>query len=83
MNVPIRLPDLGAGPVVLSFWHVRAGAEVFAGERLVEVLAEGITFDVSAPASGRLIEQLAYYGDALAPGQMLGVIELVRGEPGA
>ena len=76
MKVPIRLPDLGTGPVVLSFWYARAGAALFEGERLVEVLADGITFDVAAPATGRLSERLAYDGDVLTPGQTLGVMEV-------
>jgi pyruvate/2-oxoglutarate dehydrogenase complex dihydrolipoamide acyltransferase (E2) component len=48
---------------------------VFAGDRLVEVLAAGATFDVPAPATGRLVERHALPRDVLAPGQVLGVVD--------
>ena len=76
MRVPIVLPDLGAAPVVLSLWFAGVGDTVFEGERVVEVLAAGATFDVSAPVSGKLVERLAWPGDVLRPGQILGVLEL-------
>ena len=44
MRSPIVLPDLGAGPVVLSIWLARPGDHVFEGDRLVEVLVQGATF---------------------------------------
>jgi len=59
----------------LSLWYAAPGDEVFEGDRLVEVLAPGATFDVSAPACGRLIEHRAWPRELLLPGQVLGVIE--------
>ena len=59
MNTPVILPDIGAGPVVLSAWFADPGDQVFEGDRLVEVLVGGATFDVSAPATGRLTEKRA------------------------
>ncbi len=76
MRTPVVLPDLGAAPVALSLWFADVGDSVFEGERLVEVLASGATFDVSAPVSGKLVERLAWPGDVLRPGQILGVLEL-------
>ena len=58
MRTPVVLPDLGAAPVVLSLWFAGVGDTVFEGERLVEVLVAGATFDVSAPVSGKLVERL-------------------------
>jgi pyruvate/2-oxoglutarate dehydrogenase complex dihydrolipoamide acyltransferase (E2) component len=78
MRTPVLLPDLGAAPVALSLWFAGVGESVFEGERLVEVLAAGATFDVSAPVSGKLVERLAWPGDVLRPGQILGVLELER-----
>lgn len=80
MLMPILLPDLGAAPVRLSLWFSRPGDVVFEGDRLVEVLVAGATFDVSAPASGRLIERRAWPRDLLAPGQVLGVMEAAMPE---
>jgi pyruvate/2-oxoglutarate dehydrogenase complex dihydrolipoamide acyltransferase (E2) component len=78
MRTPVVLPDLGAAPVALSLWFAGVGESVFEGERLVEVLANGATFDVSAPVSGKLVERLAWPGDVLRPGQVLGFLELER-----
>jgi pyruvate/2-oxoglutarate dehydrogenase complex dihydrolipoamide acyltransferase (E2) component len=75
MRTPVILPDLGASPVRLSLWFAEPGDSVFEGDRLVEVVAPGATFDVSAPATGRLVERLAWPADLLAAGQVLGVVE--------
>jgi pyruvate/2-oxoglutarate dehydrogenase complex dihydrolipoamide acyltransferase (E2) component len=75
MRTPVVLPDVGAAPVRLSVWFAEAGDAVYAGDRLVEVLAAGATFDVPAPATGRLTERLAWPRDVLTPGQVLGVVE--------
>jgi pyruvate/2-oxoglutarate dehydrogenase complex dihydrolipoamide acyltransferase (E2) component len=75
MLKPIQLPDLLAGPVLLSVWFANTGDEVYAGDRLVEVLVGGATFDISAPVTGRLKEKLALPDDPLAPGQVLGLVE--------
>jgi pyruvate/2-oxoglutarate dehydrogenase complex dihydrolipoamide acyltransferase (E2) component len=75
MRAVIVLPDLGARPVRLSAWFADSGDEVFEGDRLVEVRVSGATFDVPAPATGRLAEKHAWPDDALGPGQVLGVVE--------
>jgi pyruvate/2-oxoglutarate dehydrogenase complex dihydrolipoamide acyltransferase (E2) component len=75
MQAPIILPELGAAPVVLSVWFADPGEWVFEGDRLVEVLVSGATFDVAAPATGRLIEKRALPNDLLEPGQVLGMVE--------
>ena len=74
MRKPVLMPDLGA-PATLSVWFASPGDAVYAGDRLVEVLVGGATFDVSSPVSGRLAEKSAWPDDALTPGQVLGVIE--------
>jgi pyruvate/2-oxoglutarate dehydrogenase complex dihydrolipoamide acyltransferase (E2) component len=75
MATPIRLPELSAGPVVLSVWFANVGDQVYEGDRLVEVLIDGATFDVPAPATGRLAEKCAFADDPVCPGQVLGTIE--------
>lgn len=75
MRTPVLLPELGAAPVRLSLWYCSPGETVFAGDRLVEVVVAGATFDVAAPASGVLVERLAWPRDVLLPGQVLGVVE--------
>ncbi|HEY7328686.1 MAG TPA: biotin/lipoyl-containing protein [Gemmataceae bacterium] len=75
MRTPIVLPELGAAPVRLTVWFSKPGDIVFEGDRLVEVAVAGATFDVSAPATGRLIEHHAWPRDLLSAGQVLGVME--------
>ena len=74
MRSPVLMPDLGT-PATLSVWFASPGDTVYAGDRLVEVLVSGATFDVPSPVSGRLAEKSAWPDDALTPGQVLGVIE--------
>jgi pyruvate/2-oxoglutarate dehydrogenase complex dihydrolipoamide acyltransferase (E2) component len=75
MQTKIILPELDVGPVVLSVWFADPGETVFEGDRLVEVLLAGATFDVPSPATGRLVEKRAYSNDRLRPGQVLGIVE--------
>jgi pyruvate/2-oxoglutarate dehydrogenase complex dihydrolipoamide acyltransferase (E2) component len=79
MRADIVLPELGAIPVVLSAWFADPGDLVFEGDRLVEVLVGGATFDVAAPATGCLLEQLALPRDPLSVGQVLGVLLIEEG----
>ncbi len=74
MRVNITLPDIG--PARLSVWFADIGEEVYEGDRIVEVLISGATFDVASPATGRLVEKLALIDDPLTPGQVLGSIEI-------
>ena len=75
MQAPIILPELGASPAVLSVWFADPGELVYEGDRLVEVLVSGGTFDVPSPATGRLVEKRAWPNDPLTPGQALGMVE--------
>ena len=78
MRTPITLPELGlpeSRTVTLSVWYAQQGDFVFEGDRLVEVLTDGATFDVPSPASGRLVERRAFPRDILRAGQVLGVVE--------
>ena len=76
MQTPIILPDLGANAVRLSVWFIDPGDRVYEGDRVVEVLSNGATFDVSSPVTGRFIEKKAHPDDPLVPGQLLGIVEV-------
>lgn len=73
MRVPIILPNLGSGdePVRLCGWLVEKGDLVITGDPIAEVLIPGITYDVIADATGRLMEiampldSIAHAGDVL------------------
>lgn len=81
MQANVILPDLGAAPVVLSVWFADPGDWVYEGDRLVEVLTNGATFDVPAPATGRLVNRLALPDQRLHIGQVLGTLEIEPEQP--
>jgi len=56
MPAAIVLPELDVGDelIRLSSWFVEVGESVEPGDRVVELLVRGITYDVPSPASGRL-----------------------------
>ena len=79
----IVLPELGAAPIWLSVWFADLGDAVYEGDRLVEVLVGGATFDVAAPATGRLAEKRALPNDPLKTGHVLGVLEVAESANGS
>ena len=82
----VILPELGTGPdepIVVSHWYAGPGDEVWEGDRLVEILVGPATFDVPAPASGRLAEVRGHEDDRVRPGAILGVVEVDAPEGGA
>lgn len=76
-RVPLVLPELGLGPlpVTVSQWLVRRHGAVVEGDRVLEVLADAVSIDISAPASGKVVEQCVGPDDEIRTGQTLGVIE--------
>ena len=74
METPIRLPVLGSGQSDLSVscWLIDTGDEVAAGDRVVELLTAGMTFDVSAPICGRLTRIEKPFDSPVAVGDILG-----------
>ena len=76
MRAEIVLPELGAAPGVVSVWFADSGEAVYEGDRLLEIAVSGATFDVSSPATGRLLEKLALPDDPVLPGQVLGIVEV-------
>jgi pyruvate/2-oxoglutarate dehydrogenase complex dihydrolipoamide acyltransferase (E2) component len=75
MRVPIIMPELGMPCATLGLWFVDKGESVDEGERLIEIRAGAATFDISAPAGGRLVNRCAFPSDSVAAGQVLGYIE--------
>jgi pyruvate/2-oxoglutarate dehydrogenase complex dihydrolipoamide acyltransferase (E2) component len=74
---PVLLPDLGTRdePVRISTWLVDPGETVEAGDRIVELLVQGITFDVAAPQSGVLMRIDKAFDVTVGPGDVLGWID--------
>jgi hypothetical protein len=79
----VILPDLGTGPdvpIIVSHWFAARGETVWEGDRLVEVLVGPATFDVPAPATGRLAEIRGHEDDQVAPGAVLGLVAAEDGD---
>ena len=76
MPTPLLLPDLGLGqtPITASVWLSDVGAQVYEGDRLLEVCAGEVTIDLPSPASGVLLEQYVGEDDVLQVGQVLGLV---------
>jgi pyruvate/2-oxoglutarate dehydrogenase complex dihydrolipoamide acyltransferase (E2) component len=75
MRRAIVVPEVGFPSSRLSLWYARPGEQVYAGDRLVELLLGAATFDVAAPCTGRLVERTAWPPDHVVVGQVLGYIE--------
>jgi pyruvate/2-oxoglutarate dehydrogenase complex dihydrolipoamide acyltransferase (E2) component len=80
MEVPVTMPDLGVPKATLSLWFVELESNVEESERLVEILAGAATFDLAAPATGRLVKRCARPADRVIPGQVLGYIDKSPGD---
>jgi hypothetical protein len=81
----VILPDLGTGPdvpIIVSHWFAARGETVWEGDRLVEVLVGPATFDVPAPATGRLAEIRGREDDLVAPGAVLGLVAATEDSDG-
>lgn len=72
----ILMPDIGPGcwRVEVCSWLADVGEIVREGDRLVEVSLPGITFDVNAPADGRLVAIEKSIGAEVQKGDVLGKI---------
>ena len=78
MQFPVTLPDVRVETeteMFVSFWFAEEGEEVLEGDRLVEILAGSVTFDVPAPLSGRLVEVRVAEEDAVHCGDVLALVE--------
>jgi pyruvate/2-oxoglutarate dehydrogenase complex dihydrolipoamide acyltransferase (E2) component len=72
----LLMPDLDLGDIAVSasVWLVEVGSKVTAGDRLLEVVAGGVTVDLPAPADGILSRVFVTEDDCLSPGQLLAII---------
>lgn len=76
MTTPIILPELGSrGIVRVSCWLAELGDAVEEEDRIVEILVPGVTIDIPAPASGKLVRIEKLPDAEIAPGDVLGWID--------
>ena len=78
MFAELRLPDFDLPGVLVmaSAWHASVGQRVVEGDRLIEVVAGDVAVDLSAPASGVLVQQCIKTDDRLEVGQVLARIRI-------
>jgi 2-oxoglutarate dehydrogenase E2 component (dihydrolipoamide succinyltransferase) len=77
----IVLPELGVREEVrVSCWLVDPGQRVEVGDRVVEVLVRGMTFDVAAEQAGVLQRIEKPFDAPVAAGDVLGWIEETEDE---
>lgn len=77
MRHELALPDFDLPGVAVraSGWLVAKGARVVEGDRLLEVVAGEASIDLSAPATGVLVERCVEIDDTLHIGQILAIVE--------
>lgn len=76
-RVAIRVPDLGTGAHALQLvqWLVDPGSPLMAGDRVAEVLATGILFQLPAPVSGTILRIEKPDRSEVRVGDIIGWIE--------
>jgi pyruvate/2-oxoglutarate dehydrogenase complex dihydrolipoamide acyltransferase (E2) component len=77
MRTPLKLPDLGVGDEELrvSCWLVDLGDAIDEGDRVIEILMDGVTFDVLAESSGTLTRIERPLDAVVRAGDVLGWLE--------
>ncbi|HVW02596.1 MAG TPA: lipoyl domain-containing protein [Planctomycetaceae bacterium] len=72
---PLTAPDVGASDLRVSVWLIEVGDRAEQGERVVELLTPGMTFDVAMPIAGRITAIEKPIGAAVQAGDVLAWIE--------
>jgi pyruvate/2-oxoglutarate dehydrogenase complex dihydrolipoamide acyltransferase (E2) component len=77
MQTPLTLPDLGVkdDELRVSCWLVDLGDTVDEGDRVIEILMDGITVDVLAERSGTLARIERPLDAVVRAGDVLGWLE--------
>ena len=66
------VPEFGLDvPLAVALWLVPEGADVIEGDRVVQLVAGGVTIDLEAPVTGRLAACLVDEDEAVATGTVL------------
>jgi pyruvate/2-oxoglutarate dehydrogenase complex dihydrolipoamide acyltransferase (E2) component len=66
------VPEFGLDvPLAVAVWLVPQGAAVIEGDRVVQLVAGGVTIDLEAPVTGRLAACLVEEDELVATGTVL------------
>ena len=77
MRIPITVPDLRTRDetIRVSGWLIDEGDLVLAGDLVVELLIPGLTIDVVADPTGRLVDVIKPDDSPVRIGDVLGWLE--------
>ena len=77
MRSPIIVPELqiGTEPLRITGWLADVGDLVTSGESIAEILIPGITFDIPARSSGRLVQIDKGVDTSIVVGDVIGWID--------
>jgi len=76
----LTVPEFGIRdvPLTLSLWLVPNGAHVVAGDRVAELAAGGVTIDLEAPVSGRLVARFFDEDETVVTGAVIAEFEVAE-----
>jgi len=77
MTIEIRVPQLpeSVSDASIAAWTVNQGDYVNIEDNLLDLETDKVTLEVSAPASGKLVEIKAQQGDVVLSGDVIGIID--------
>ena len=77
MRIKVKLPKLGLTieEATVREWLKKVGDEVAEGEVIAAIEADKATFELPAPASGRIVQILVAVEDTVEVGSDIAVIE--------
>lgn len=66
------VPEFGLDvPLAVAVWLVPQGTEVIEGDRVVQLVAGGVTIDLEAPVTGRLMACIVEEDEPVTTGTVL------------
>lgn len=77
MRIKVKLPKLGLTieEATIREWLKKEGDEVAAGEVIAAIEADKATFEIPAPAAGRIVQILAAADETVEVGANIAIIE--------
>jgi len=75
--VEVRVPELSPGVMgaTISMWHFTEGDLIKKGEDLVELVTDKATFNLPAPAEGKIKELMSREGEMVKTDDLIAIIE--------
>ena len=76
MAIEVKIPEMeGIESVTVTYWHHKEGEYVEEGKDLVEVATDKATFNIPAPASGKLTKCNFPEGETVKTGTVIAVLD--------